>query len=203
MEHSKIFFILIAFSGTAIAEQPQFKSQDALQASKVYEKRVKEADIQYFRDLQAAQILAMMECDLEEANLIQKQLDDIKIRYVLLKHNKPIEVTVNADDSNSMPRATGIILKKGQMFSIDPNRNDTWSGRGTKDGVFCGYMGYDDRGNKWMRMMFRVGDGQGIPVEAGKVQTAQQDGELLLYALDDRPEGNIGKIRVSVVVSPE
>lgn len=203
MKQLTSFLVLIACSSIAIGEAPQFKSQSALRAREGYEKRIREADVQYFKDLQTAQSLAMKAGGLDEANLIQKELDKLKIRYVSLEHQKPIEVTVNADHSDSKPRATGIILKKGQKFSFDPNNEDKWSGGGTKDGVFCGYMGYDDRGNKWMRMMYRIGNEQGIPVEAGKLQTTQKDGELFLYAFDDRPEGNIGKIRVSVVMSPE
>ena len=49
--------------------------------------------------------------------------------------------------------------------------------------------------------MFKIGNGQEFPVEAGVLQTAQQDGELLLYAYDKGPVGNTGNIRVGVEVS--
>ena len=137
--------------------------------------------------------------ELAEANLIQKELERLKTRYVSLEHGKPTEVTVSADN----PKATGIMLKKGQKFSLEPNRDDKWGGGGTKKGVLCDYMGYDDRGNEWMRMMFRVGKEEGVPVKAGHLQVAKQDGELTIYAFDERPAGNTGKIRVSVTVSPK
>ena len=95
------------------------------------------------------------------------------------------------------------MLKKGQKFSLEPNRDDKWGGGGTKNGILCDYMGYDDRGNKWMRMMFRLGKEEGVFLEPGHLNIAKQDGELIIYAFDDRPKGNTGKIRVSVTVSPQ
>jgi hypothetical protein len=191
--------ILLAFSGWSSAQTPEFTTRDALRAHQDYQKRIKDADIQYYKDLDAAQKVAMKDGKLEEANTIQKEIEKLKGRFVTLEHGNNREVTVSAD----RPEATGITLKKGQKFSLDPNREDKWGGGGSKKGVLCDFLGYDSRGNKWMHMMYRIGEGKGTPVEEGKLETAQQDGELFLYAFDDKPAGNTGKIRVSVVVSPE
>ena len=115
------------------------------------------------------------------------------------KREMVAEVSVKGDENSKNPCATGIQLKKGQMFYLEPNLDDSWCGRGSKEGVFCNYMGYDDRGNKWMRLMYRVGGGKDVSVEAGKLETADQDGSLFLYAFDGYPEYNLGRIRVKIV----
>ena len=116
-----------------------------------------------------------------------------------IKRERVAEVSVKGDENSKNPCVTGIQLKKGQMFYLEPNLDDSWCGRGSKEGVFCNYMGYDDRGNKWMRLMYRVGRGKDVSVEAGKLETADQDGSLFLYAFDDYPENNLGRIRVKIV----
>ncbi len=107
---------------------------------------------------------------------------------------------VQALQTQASPLATGLRVKKGQKFTIYPNKEDKWTGGGTKANLYCGYMGYDDRGNMWMRLHCRVGNAQPEPVVDSKEMTAEADGELFLYAYDDKAAGNVGQIRVAVAL---
>ena len=62
--------VVIACSSMAFGELPQFTSYAALRVHGKYEKKIKDADIQYYRDLEAAKKSAMKAGELEEANLI-------------------------------------------------------------------------------------------------------------------------------------
>lgn len=199
MKFNLTLIVLIACSSLAFGDSSQFTSKAAMRALAKYKEKIKNADKEYYHDLQIAKKSAMKGGDLEEANLIQKELERLKTRFISLEHGKPVEVSVNAD----RPKLTGVILKKGQKFSLEPNREDRWGGGGTKRGSLCNYMGYKDLGGKWMLMMYRVGKGEGVPVSSGELQVASQDGELTLYAFDSRPAGNSGKIRVSITISPK
>lgn len=195
--------ILLASIHVGAAASPDFSSTAAKQARDSYEKRISEADVKYYRELQAAQKVAMTSGNLTEANLIQAELDRMKERLVKTAPREKREIVVKAEDTGAAPRATGIKLQKGQRFSLKPSAVDKWTGGGTKKGVFCDYMGYDDRGNTWMRLMWRNGKGKEMPVVSGKILVAENDGELLLYANDGKAAGNEGEIRVNILVSPK
>ena len=53
-----------------------------------------------------------------------------------------------------------------------------------------------------MRMFSRLGDAQPIPVDPEQVLTADEDATLYLYAEDNAPNDNTGRIRVQIVVNP-
>jgi hypothetical protein len=111
-------------------------------------------------------------------------------------------VTVNAWENSKAPHATGIILRKGQKISLKPNTRHMWTGGGTKKGVYCDYMGYEDRGNSWMRLMSRIGKRGEKSVTAEELFTAENDGELFLYVNDGDVDTNRGAIGVVVEIDP-
>ncbi len=51
-------------------------------------------------------------------------------------------------------------------------------------------------------MFSRLGDAQPIPVDPEQVLTADEDATLYLYAEDNAPNDNTGRIRVQIVVNP-
>jgi len=185
-----IFFIAL----NVCLQAEQYIPSDVQRVIDIRKNEIKKIDEQYCAALDKLKRRYTKVGELEYALLVDE----------LIKENKSsmptfTEINVRAD----RPKATGIMLKKGQKFSLEPNREDKWGGGGTKKGVLCDYMGYDDRGNTWMRMMFRVGKEEGSPVKLGHLQFAKQDGELTIYAFDGLPAGNTGEIRVSITVNPE
>jgi hypothetical protein len=116
--------------------------------------------------------------------------------------DKTLMVIVNAWENSKAPHATGIILRKGQKISLKPNTRHMWTGGGTKKGVYCDYMGYEDRGNSWMRLMSRIGKRGEKSVTAEELFTAENDGELFLYVNDGDVDTNRGAIGVVVEIDP-
>ena len=203
---NKILIFATALLGCALVraeESPQFSSPAAKQARATYEKQVNDAVVRYYRNLQVAQKSAMDARNLNEANLIQMELDQVKGRIVASGGGNRQDTVVQATNYDASPRATGIKLRKGQRFTLEPNAEDKWTGGGSKKGVFCDYKGYPDGGNIWMRLMWKIGKAKGEPVVSGKLLTAEEDGELLLFANDGGSDGNEGRIRVNVIISPE
>ena len=81
---------------------------------------------------------------------------------------------------------------------LEPYPQDQWTGGGTKAGVYCDYMGYDDRGNDWMRLKYQIGDGKPVPVVSGQKCYAESAGMLRLFCHDSNISGNKGRIRVFI-----
>jgi hypothetical protein len=165
-------------------------------------------DSTYSKELEKIKVMYTKRGDLEAANAINELISKIDLKEAnqeipSLNQSDPISITVKASDSGKEPKATKVFLKKGQKFSIEPNKKDEWSASGgTKLGKFCNFMGYPP-GYGWMRMMFRVGDGNGVRVEDNQIITANEDGELFLYANDDYSKGNEGEIRVKINLNPK
>jgi len=137
-----------------------------------------------------------------EKSLSEKKLEGLDGNSLVSgvkQHNEKVSSEHNADN----PMKTGVTLLSGQKFKVLPNPEDKWSGGGSKQGVFCDYKGYPDRRNNWMRMFLQIADEKAVPVDPDLIQSAPVDGILKLYAEDGSAAGNVGEIRVEIVVDPE
>jgi len=190
--------IILALCMTAVRAE-EFESLRAKSAKAKYELALRKAKTAYVHDLKESLSSAMRARDLDEATRVQAEIRKIEHELALLGGDATQKrITVRADQGPANPHGTGIRLQRGQSFALTPDPRDTWSGGGSKNGVFCDYMGYPDRGNRWMRLMCQVGNGQPIPVVSGAKVEASADGELFLFANDDRAAGNQGKVTVSI-----
>ena len=107
--------------------------------------------------------------------------------------------SVGAKNNEGSPILTGIHLKKGQKFILNPSRSDSWYGGGSMRGRSTGFRGYPGRGN-WMKMFFKLKDHKQAVSPGNHI--AANDGELIFYCFDGQVYDNKGRIRVKVVVSP-
>ncbi|MCK4850229.1 MAG: choice-of-anchor C family protein [Phycisphaerae bacterium] len=107
-------------------------------------------------------------------------------------------VQVQATQNQQTPFVTTIKLKKGQCFVLEPYPQDTWTGGGTKRGVYCDYMGYADRGHNWMRLKYQIGDSPPVPVVRGVKYCADSESVLKLFCTDGKIDDNHGSIRVLI-----
>jgi aspartyl protease family protein len=112
------------------------------------------------------------------------------------------EVAVAAIRTQSNPFATGILLKAGQPFAIDPNVEDTWSKQtGSHAGKPCDFRGYADRPGL-LAMKWKIGDSVGTVVYGDRV-IAPATGELFLFCSDDQPAQNQGSVRATIDLKPQ
>ena len=146
--------------------------------------------------------------DLEAAVRSEKMRKEIADRLenfsVIRDDEKTHRVVVSSLNNKADPLRSGVTLKNGQTCRLKPNRNDEWTGGGSKRGVYCDYRGYPGKSNQWMRMFYRIGDSGSIEaVDPEKVVIAPAEGELLLFVEDALIAGNDGEIRVAIVLNPE
>ena len=109
------------------------------------------------------------------------------------------QVTVSAMNNDKKPFRTEIVLKKGDRITITPNEGDKWGGGGSKTGILCTYRGYGKSKDQWMAMQYEIASTRDY-VKARKMITVTADGELTFFCNDGNTTGNVGKIRVKVVV---
>jgi hypothetical protein len=111
------------------------------------------------------------------------------------------QVEVRATENQEQPHVTKIRLQKGAYFVLEPYPQDSWTGGGSKTGVYCNFMGYADRGHKWMRLNYQIGSQVPVPVVAGLKYRVESTGILKLFCNDGRTVRNKGMIRVLIKVS--
>ena len=94
------------------------------------------------------------------------------------------------------PLATGLWIKRGQRILFVPNEQDRWHpGRGD----WCDYRGQRPSENiPHMRMHFRVGKTY-FRIKSGVEYLAPEDGQIMLYCWDQKPDNNRGSIRVEII----
>ncbi len=97
--------ILLAGVHVATAASPDFTSAAAQRARDSYEKRIREADSQYYRDLQAAHKTAMGAEDRAEADLIQAELDRMKKRLAADAPREKKEAVAKTSTGSADPEA--------------------------------------------------------------------------------------------------
>ncbi|MDB5294828.1 MAG: hypothetical protein JWO31_811, partial [Phycisphaerales bacterium] len=110
------------------------------------------------------------------------------------------QVAVRATSTTANPMRTGLMLAAGQQVELIPDPGDRWQGGGTKSGQSCDYRGYPNQ-RGWMALKWRVGAATGDVVPTEPV-VAREAGELLLYCEDEKPAGNNGSIRVTIIPGP-
>jgi len=112
------------------------------------------------------------------------------------------QVAVAAIRTRSNPFDTGVELKAGQPFAIEPNVDDTWSKQtGPHAGKPCDFRGYADRPGL-LAMKWKIGDSVGTVIYGDRV-IAPASGELYLFCSDDKPAENQGSIRATVDLNPQ
>lgn len=116
----------------------------------------------------------------------------------------PVEsrVHIPATAVGSNPVIVGLV-KAGQVVTIEPIRV-WWTGGGTKAGKYCDWKGYEGSsnmgGHPWMALVAAVGKETHAPADNKLNFTVAADGVLVVYANDDKPEGNVGAGDVTVKV---
>jgi hypothetical protein len=94
-------------------------------------------------------------------------------------------------------------VKAGQVVTVQPIKV-WWTGGGSKRGVYCDWKGYEgsnnEDGHPWMSLVAAVGKDSHAPTDNSLTFTAAADGMLILYANDDKAEGNVGWGEVTVTV---
>ena len=115
-------------------------------------------------------------------------------------HSKDFEIPAAATQSDPMHIAR---VTAGQTVTLSI-RNVHWSGGGTKGKTPTDYRGYRDRrehnGLPWMALVAGIGSHHFLPDHAEYSFTVPEDGELVLFANDDRPDGNVGRAKVTVKI---
>lgn len=154
----------------------------------------RENDRKYVAALKALKDRFEAASRLEDALRITRELEAVALAA---KEGVEQVVTVEAVQNRDSPLETKIRLQAGEDYRIVPNPEDTWTGGGTKAGVWCDYQGYG-RASNWMRMYARVGGGKAHPVDPEKLLKAELAGPLHLYAEDGNVGGNKGEIRVTI-----
>ena len=93
-------------------------------------------------------------------------------------------------------------MTKGQKVTVAPIKT-WWTGGGSRKGEYCDWRGYPrkTRTRPWMTLVAAGGDASFAPENNALTFTAPADGKLVLYANDDRPEGNEGSALVTVIVA--
>jgi len=111
-------------------------------------------------------------------------------------------VHIPATSVGSKPVIVGMV-KAGQVVTIEPIKV-YWCGGGSKSGQYCDWNGYPGSGNEgghpWMAVVAAVGKDSHAPAGNKLSFTAAADGMLVVYANDDKPEGNVGSGDVTVKV---
>jgi len=94
-------------------------------------------------------------------------------------------------------------VTKGQTVTLTIG-HVLWTGGGSKRGAFADWHGYRDRrehnGLPWMAVVLAVGDHNFLPDKKEFTFTVPADGELVIFANDENPNGNSGKGEVTVKV---
>jgi len=199
-----VFALAGSFAVSALSAPQDFRSRRAVEASARYKLAIEKARKRYLAELRGALPAATRSGDLAEANRIKAEIEKTRIKLRKIHgREREISVTVQATQNGDRACRTKLVLRKGETFTIIPDPSDRWyGGGGSKKGVRCNYMGYTDRGT-WMRMYYQIGKGVPVPVVSGKAQRAGEDGELKLFASDDKAEGNTGEIRVKIVMGDD
>lgn len=117
--------------------------------------------------------------------------------------NAPAETRVHipASSVESNPVIVGAV-KAGQVIMVEPIKV-WWTGGGTKAGKYCDWKGYERsniNGHPWMSVVAAVGKDSHAPANNTLSFTVAADGVLVVYANDDKAEGNVGggDVRVKV-----
>jgi len=199
MKHAFLTLLVLMTACVAFAQESDFTSLAAKTAKTKYEGALQEAQRNYLQDLKRALDSAMSSRDIDEANRIRAVVAQIEKDLAALAGTlSEKKATVKATQTQADPHKTGIRLKKGQRFRLLPNADDKWTGGGSQAGSFCSYMGHR-LGDPWMRLHYRIGNGNSVPVETGVDYEADTDGELMLFAYDGAAAGNKGQVRVTIV----
>ena len=111
-------------------------------------------------------------------------------------------VHIPATSVGSNPVIVGMV-KAGQVVTVEPIKV-YWTGGGSKAGKYCDWNGYEESGNEgghpWMAVVAAVGKDSHAPAGNKLTFTVGADGMLVVYANDDKPEGNVGSGDVTVKV---
>lgn len=111
-------------------------------------------------------------------------------------------VHIPAASVGSHPVIVGLV-KAGQVVTVEPIKV-YWTGGGSKAGKYCDWNGYPGSGNEgghpWMAVVAAVGKESHAPANNKLSFTVAADGMLVVYANDDKPEGNVGSGDVTVKV---
>lgn len=113
-----------------------------------------------------------------------------------------LRVRIPATSVGRDPVVVGSV-EAGQVVTVRPIKV-WWTGGGSKGGVYCDWKGYEgsnnEGGHPWMSLIAAVGKDSHAPANNTLTFTVAADGTLVLYANDDKPEGNIGSGEVTVTV---
>lgn len=104
---------------------------------------------------------------------------------------------VKGENNKDQATDTEIQLEEGEVIILEPRPDDRWGAHGS-DGPMTDYRGHG-RTDSLMKMHFRVGEAI-APVVSGRPLAVISPGKLELYAQDNEPGNNVGKIRVKVTV---
>ena len=111
-----------------------------------------------------------------------------------------VRVPANAGPDNPVVVGT---VKAGQQVTIVPIKV-WWSGGGSKTGVYCDWNGYKGSGSKgmpWMVLVAAVGKSTFVPANNILTVTVPEDGTLVIYANDRKPQDNLGAGDITVTVA--
>jgi hypothetical protein len=110
-----------------------------------------------------------------------------------------LEATIEATASPQSPTKITTVAA-GQLVSITGLRG-SWSGGGSRKGISCDWKGYPDSDVHWMALCARIG-AQVFTFSKDILEfLAPANGVLELYAQDDNPKGNTGRVAVKVQVT--
>lgn len=110
-------------------------------------------------------------------------------------------VHIASTSVGSNPVVVGMV-KAGQIVTVEPVKV-WWTGGGSKSGQYCdwkGYAGTSNQGHPWMAVVAAVGKESHSPADNKLTFTVAADGMLVVFANDDKPEGNVGAGDVTVKV---
>lgn len=112
------------------------------------------------------------------------------------------DVRVPATTNESAP-ITVATVSQGERIIIVPKKVH-WCGGGSKKGVYTGWTGYDQgngKGIPWMALVAVVGDNKFWAKGDPLTFIAPADGQLALYANDEKPGDNTGEALLTVTIT--
>lgn len=111
-----------------------------------------------------------------------------------------VRVPATANESAAIAVAT---VSQGLRITIVP-KEVRWCGGGSKKGVYTGWTGYDQGRGKaipWMALVAVVGEKKFWAKGDTLTFNAPADGQLALYANDEKPEDNTGQALLTVTIT--